>query len=40
VSDVKTDFVEGFGGAKLALHTMGDTGGRPLVLLHGLFSSA
>lgn len=40
MSDVKTDFVEGFGGAKLALHTMGDTGGRPLVLLHGLFSSA
>lgn len=40
MTDVKTDFVDGFGGAKLAVHTMGDTGGRPLVLLHGLFSSA
>jgi pimeloyl-ACP methyl ester carboxylesterase len=40
VNDVTTDFVEGFGGARLAVHTMGDTGGRPLVLLHGLFSSA
>ncbi|MEE4452582.1 alpha/beta fold hydrolase [Novosphingobium resinovorum] len=40
MSDVKTQFVEGFGGAKLALHVMGEPGGRPLVLLHGLFSSA
>ncbi|MDP3675412.1 MAG: alpha/beta fold hydrolase [Novosphingobium sp.] len=29
---------EGFGGAKLALHRLGT--GRPVVLLHGLFSSA
>ena len=35
-----TRFIEGFGGAKLAVHCMGDTGARPLVLLHGLFSSA
>lgn len=44
MSDVKTDFVEGFGGAKLALHMMKssarDEAARPLVLLHGLFSSA
>lgn len=38
--DANTEFVEGFGGAKLAVHRMGDAGGRPLVLLHGLFSSA
>lgn len=40
MSDLNTEFVEGFGGARLALHTMGEAGGRPLVLLHGLFSSA
>jgi pimeloyl-ACP methyl ester carboxylesterase len=40
VTDVTTQFVEGFGGAKLAVHRMGDVGARPLVLLHGLFSSA
>lgn len=40
MNEVKTEFVEGFGGAKLAVHRMGEAGGRPLVLLHGLFSSA
>lgn len=40
MTDVKTEFVEGFGGAKLAVHSLGDSGGRPLLLLHGLFSSA
>lgn len=33
-----TQFVEGAAGARLAVHRMG--GGRPVVLLHGLFSSA
>lgn len=32
------DFIAGFGGAKLAIHRLG--AGRPIVLLHGLFSSA
>lgn len=35
---ISTEFFEGFGGARLALHRLGS--GRPLVLLHGLFSSA
>jgi pimeloyl-ACP methyl ester carboxylesterase len=35
---VTTEFVLGFDGAKLAVHRLG--AGRPLVLLHGLFSSA
>jgi len=34
----RTEFVEGFGGTRLAVHRMGE--GRPLLLLHGLFSSA
>lgn len=34
----KTEFYEGFGGAKLALHRLG--AGRPVIMLHGLFSSA
>ncbi len=38
MSDVTTVFVEGLGGARLAVHRMGT--GRPVVLLHGLFSSA
>jgi pimeloyl-ACP methyl ester carboxylesterase len=33
-----TDFLPGFDGAALAVHRMGT--GRPLILLHGLFSSA
>ena len=32
------EFYEGFGGGRLALHRMG--AGRPVILLHGLFSSA
>ena len=35
---MNTEFYTGFGGARLALHRMG--AGRPLILLHGLFSSA
>ncbi|MBN8501021.1 MAG: alpha/beta fold hydrolase [Sphingomonadales bacterium] len=39
---VRTEFYPGFGGAQLALHRLGPTSGsgRPLILLHGLFSSA
>ena len=41
---MQTEMIEGFGGTKLAVHRMGpshQTGTtRPLVLLHGLFSSA
>lgn len=36
--DVTTIEVEGFGGARLAVHRLG--AGRPVILLHGLFSSA
>ncbi|MCB2059881.1 MAG: alpha/beta fold hydrolase [Novosphingobium sp.] len=32
------EFVEGYGGARLAVHRVGE--GRPVLLLHGLFSSA
>ena len=35
---MKMDIFESFDGTKLALHRAGE--GRPLVLLHGLFSSA
>lgn len=38
MSDMHTEFFAGLGGAQLALHRMGS--GRPLVLLHGLFSNA
>lgn len=38
MSELRKDYVEGFGGARLAVHRMGE--GRPLLLLHGLFSSA
>lgn len=33
-----TEYFDGFGGAQLVLHRMGE--GRPVILLHGLFSSA
>jgi len=38
MSDVRSSFIEGYGGARLAVHRMGQ--GRPVLLLHGLFSSA
>lgn len=38
MSDLQTSFVEGWGGAQLAVHRMGE--GKPVLLLHGLFSSA
>lgn len=38
MSEVTTDFVEGHGGTRLAVHRLG--AGRPVVLLHGLYSSA
>lgn len=39
---METQFVEGSGGARLAVHRLGAISGkgRPVVLLHGLFSSA
>lgn len=36
--DVRTDGFESFDGVRLCVHEMGE--GRPLILLHGLFSSA
>lgn len=38
MSDVTTEILPGFDGAELAVHRMGK--GRPVVLLHGLFSDA
>ena len=38
MSDVSTEFVASFDGTRLALHRLGQ--GRPVLLLHGLFSSA
>ncbi len=38
MAEVTTEFFPSFGDARLALHRMG--AGRPVVLLHGLFSSA
>ncbi|MEO7247133.1 MAG: alpha/beta fold hydrolase [Novosphingobium sp.] len=35
---IHTNFIEGLGGSSLAVHRIGQ--GRPLLLLHGLFSSA
>lgn len=38
MNDVRTEMFAGTGGTRLALHRMGQ--GRPVVMLHGLFSSA
>lgn len=38
MSDIRTSFLPGHGGARLAVHRVG--AGRPVLLLHGLFSSA
>lgn len=38
MSDARTEYFTSFDGTRLAVHRTGD--GRPLVLLHGLFSSA
>lgn len=35
---MRSEFIEGRGGARLAVHRLG--AGRPVILLHGLFSSA
>ena len=39
-SEVSTRFVSGFGGARLAVHSVGDADAPAVLLLHGLFSSA
>lgn len=38
--ETRTYSLPGFDGAALAIHEMGDEQGRPLLLLHGLFSNA
>jgi pimeloyl-ACP methyl ester carboxylesterase len=38
MNEVRTEFLPGYGGARLAVHRLGE--GRPVLLLHGLFSSA
>lgn len=42
MSEPRTQFVAGVGGARLAVHRLGpkEGAGRPVLLLHGLFSSA
>lgn len=40
MSDLRKEVIEGYASTDLAVHVMGDTGARPLLLLHGLFSSA
>jgi pimeloyl-ACP methyl ester carboxylesterase len=38
VGELRTGWIDGFDGAQLAIHRLG--AGRPVLLLHGLFSSA
>jgi pimeloyl-ACP methyl ester carboxylesterase len=38
VNEPRTEYIVGEGGSRLAVHRLGD--GRPVLLLHGLFSSA
>ncbi|MET1756632.1 alpha/beta hydrolase [Novosphingobium sp. RD2P27] len=38
MNEVRSEFLEGWGGTRLAVHRLGE--GRPVLLLHGLFSSA
>lgn len=38
MTEVRTEFLAGHGGARIAIHCVGE--GRPVLLLHGLFSSA
>ncbi|HEX7874885.1 MAG TPA: alpha/beta fold hydrolase [Sphingobium sp.] len=40
MTDLKTRHVEAEDGVQLAVHELGDAAGRPVVLLHGLVSSA
>lgn len=40
MTDIRTSAIPGFDGAALAVHECGDAHGRPLLLIHGLFSSA
>lgn len=40
LTDVRTYALPGFDGAALAIHETGDAYGRPVLLLHGLFSNA
>ena len=39
-NEVRTEYHAGHGGTRLAVHRTGPVDGRPLLLLHGLFSSA
>jgi pimeloyl-ACP methyl ester carboxylesterase len=38
MNEARLEYIEGFGGTRLAVHRMGE--GRPVLLFHGLFSSA
>lgn len=38
--DIKTTKIDSFDGEEIAVHEMGNANGRPLFLIHGLFSTA